>query len=212
MGPVTERILCGGREMTAVVLAGGRSRRMRADKAGLDVGGRTLLGHVLAQVVPLVDETLVSVSDGRTAGTARQDARRTGARIVADDVPDQGPIAGVLAGLKAARNDACLIVACDIPDIDADLARAMAGAACWSEITVPVGPAGLYEPLFAIYRKSVIPGIEALLASGERSLLPLFDRCRTAVVRFEDPARIRNLNTRAEYEDYLNSLGRKRDS
>ena len=209
MGAVTERILCGGREMTAVVLAGGRSRRMRADKAGLDVGGRTLIEHVLAQVEPLVDETLVSVSDGRSAGTARGAARRAGARIVADDIPGQGPIAGVLAGLKAARNDACLVVACDIPDIDADLARAMAGAACWSEITVPVGPAGLYEPLFAIYRKSVITEIEAVLASGERSLLPLFDRCRTAVVRFEDPARIRNLNTRAEYEAYRRSRSGK---
>lgn len=202
MGGVTETITCGGREMTALVLAGGRGRRMGADKAGLDIGGRTLLEHVLVQIEPLFDEILVSISDGRPPGTAGRARRRTDIRLVVDDVPGQGPVGGILAGLKAARNDACLAVACDIPDIDLDLLRLLARTACWSEIAVPVGPAGLYEPLFAVYRKSVIPRIEGLLASGERSLLPLFDRCRTAVVQFEDAGRIRNLNTRADYEAY----------
>lgn len=210
MGRVTETIRCEGREMTAVVLAGGRGRRMRADKARLDVGGRTLLDHVLAQIEPRFDEIIVSVSDGRPPGTAGRAGRRSDVMTVTDGVPGQGPIAGILAGLKAARNDACLVVACDIPDIDLDLVRVLARTACWSEIAVPVGPAGFYEPLFAVYRKSVIPRIEGLLAGGERSLLPLFDRCRTAVVQFEDAARIRNLNTREEYEDYLLSLGRRR--
>lgn len=208
MGTVKKRIRCGGRPMTAVVLAGGRGRRMRADKAGLDVGGRTLLEHVLAQIEPYFDEILVSVSKGRSPELPRPAEGATPIRLVVDDLPGRGPIGGILAGLKAARNDACMVVACDIPDIDIVLLRELARTACWSEITVPVGPSGLYEPLFAVYRKSVVPAIRALLDRGERSLLPLFDRCRTAVIQFEDAGRIRNLNTRAEYEDYMLSLGR----
>lgn len=223
MGAVRERVECGGKPMTAIVLAGGHGRRMKADKAGLDVGGRTLLEHVLAQIAPLVDEVIVALSPGRALpfrprpAAADRDAPGTKGpspdvpfRVVVDEAAGLGPVAGVLAGLKAARNDACLVLACDIPELDTGLLRELARTACWSEITVPVGPAGLYEPLFAVYRKSVIPAIKTLLAEGERSLLPLFDRCRTAVVQFEDPGRICNLNTREDYEAYLRQAGKKR--
>lgn len=222
MGAMSGRITCGGKPMTAIVLAGGRSRRMKADKAGLDVGGRTLLEHVLAQITPLFDEVLVSLSPkqplpvspnaprDRSAGPGTTGPGKESAfRVVRDEVEGLGPLGGLLAGLKAARSDAGLVVACDIPEIDLELVRELARTACWSEITVPVGPSGLHEPLFAVYRKSVIPAIEALLAAGERSLLPLFERCRTAVVQFEEAGRIRNLNTREDYEAYLAALKMK---
>src|SRR5512136_2723980 len=67
MAPMKRGIRCGGRPMTVIVLAGGRGRRMKADKAGLDVGGRTLLEHVLSQVEPLFDEVLISLSPDQTA-------------------------------------------------------------------------------------------------------------------------------------------------
>jgi len=82
----------------------------------------------------------------------------------------------------------------------------LARAAAKAEIAVPVGPSGLYEPLFAVYRRSIIPAIESLLGRGERSLLPLYKSCRTAAVRFDEPGRIRNLNTRGDYEDYLRTF------
>jgi molybdopterin-guanine dinucleotide biosynthesis protein A len=114
--------------------------------------------------------------------------------------------------LKAARTEACAVIACDIPEIDMALLRSLAEAAADAEIAVPLGPSGLYEPLLAVYRKSIVPEVEALLEKGERSLLPLYKTCRTAVVRFDDPGRIRNLNTREDYEDFLRlHLGRTRD-
>ncbi len=117
--------------MTAIVLAGGRGNRMKADKASLDVGGKTLLEHVLGQIEPLFDEILVSVSPGQAEATTRRSGeagrRRLKpapaassadrVRIVEDETPGLGPIGGLLAGLKAARNDACVVVACDIPEI-----------------------------------------------------------------------------------------------
>ncbi len=219
MGTVKKKMRCGGRPMTAIVLAGGRGRRMKADKAGLDVGGQTLLEHVLGQIGPHFDEVLISITPGQTLAPVpgiraltplRPDspscASAPHVRVVEDEEPGLGPLGGLLAGLKAARHDACAVVACDIPDIDKALLRSLAEAAADAEIAVPVGPSGLYEPLFAVYRRSIIPEIESLLGRGERSLLPLYETCRTAVVRFDEPGRIRNLNTREDYEDYLRSL------
>jgi molybdopterin-guanine dinucleotide biosynthesis protein A len=207
MAGVKRKLRCGGKAMTAVVLAGGRGRRMKADKAGLDVGGRTLLEHVLAQVEPYFDEVLISLSPGQAAPPLPAASR---ARVVRDERPGLGPIGGLLACLKAARNDACAVVACDIPEIDVPFLHDLAKGAADADIAVPVGPAGLHEPLFAVYRRSIIPAVEALLENGERSLLPLYAMCRTVQVGFDDPRRIRNLNTRRDYEDFLRTRPEKR--
>jgi molybdopterin-guanine dinucleotide biosynthesis protein A len=218
--------------MTVIVLVGGRGRRMKADKARLSVPGGTLLGRVLGQVAPYFDEVLLSVSPGQeidlgktgigTSGTRRRskpDGRRplprvgkeerTEFRVVEDETRGQGPIAGVLAGLKAAANDACLVVACDIPDIHIPFLRKLARAAREAEIAVPVTESGKHEPLLAVYSRPVIPGIEELLRAGERSLIPLFGRCRTAIVPLGNPDWLRNLNTRRDYEEYLEVLNRR---
>lgn len=205
--------------MTAIVLAGGRSSRMKADKAGLAVGTKTLLEHVLFQLEPIFDEVLVSVSPGQKvergivgrprAGAGKRaagDGQEPGLKVVEDQAPGLGPLGGILAGLRASKNNACAVIACDIPDIDIPLLRSLAGAAGDAEIAVPVDPAGRFEPLFAVYKRSVIPAIEALLRSGERSVLPLYERCRTAIVRLEAGRRLMNLNTRADYGEYLKSL------
>jgi molybdopterin-guanine dinucleotide biosynthesis protein A len=221
MGGMKRRIRCGGKPMTAIVLAGGRGRRMKADKAGLDVGGKPLLEHVLAQVEPYFDEILISLSPGQDlqpflstrashprqlASPSRPSASHI--RVVHDETPGLGPIGGLLAGLKAAKNDACLVVACDIPEVPSPLLRSLGRAARDAEIAVAVDPAGHYEPLFAVYKRPVVGPIEALLARGERSLLPLFRSCRTTDVRMENKLRLRNLNTRADYESYLRSIGK----
>ena len=216
MAHVTRKIHCGGKPMTVVVLAGGRSRRMKADKAMLDVGGRTLLEHVLVQVEPLFDEVLVSRSPGQRlsfkgraaaqkASSVRspRSAGSSAIAVVEDEIPGRGPMAGILAGLRAARNDACMAIACDIPDIDAPFLRRLARAAANSEIVVPVNAAGQFEPLFAVYTRGVIPKIEALLGSGKRSVLPLFQECRTVTVPLGNAFWLLNLNTRADYRDYL---------
>lgn len=218
MGGMTRKIRCGGRPMTAIVLAGGRSRRMKADKAALDVGGRTLLEHVLDQIGPYFDEVIVSVSPGqmlsfpvgigklrRRRSETRSGGLSSAPRFIEDESPGLGPLGGLLSGLRAAAYEACAVIACDIPDVDIAFLRSLARAAENHEIAVLVGPTGLHEPLFAVYRKTIIPEIESLFRTGEHSILPLYRTCQTAVVRFEDPGRIRNLNTRADYEAYLSS-------
>lgn len=195
--------------MTAIVLAGGRGERMKADKAWLMVGDKTLLERVVGQLRPSFDEIFVSVSPGRAADIRRLFGRsrgRASVRMVEDDEPGLGPLGGILAGLRAAANETCAVVACDIPDIPLGLLRRLAQAAGGAEIAVPVGPTGLREPLFAIYRRSLVPAIVSLLAAGERSVLPLLARCRTAFVRMRGKDGLRNLNTREEYLAYIASL------
>jgi molybdopterin-guanine dinucleotide biosynthesis protein A len=229
MVDMKRRIRCGGKPVTVIVLAGGRGRRMNAEKARLPVRGETLLERVIGQVAPHFDEVLVSVSPGQRAsmvracgaraeparerradcrilGRKRNVAKGPGLRFVEDETPGLGPMAGILAGLKAAANEVCAVVACDIPDVHVPLLRKLVRAAAGSEIAVPVTNAGQFEPLFAVYTKAAVPKIEKLLRAGNRSLIPLFGRSRTKSVPLEDAGWLRNLNTRKDYEAYLKSF------
>ena len=231
MTDMKRKIQCGGLPVSVIVLAGGRGRRMKADKVLLSVPGGTLLERVISQVGPYFDEILICVSPGqevklgktkiKKAGPSRQHSiglvrsrlqshgnQGPDLRLVEDEARGQGPMAGILAGLKAAANDVCAVVACDIPDIHIPLLRQLIKAAATAEISVPVTPAGQFEPLFAVYTKAVVSEIEGLLGAGERSLLPLFDRCHTAFLRLQDTNWLRNLNTPKDYEEFLASLRR----
>ena len=186
----------GQKGVSLIVLAGGKSRRMRADKANLPIPGGTFIGRALLQVEGMFDEVLISVSRGQAVDAP-------GCRIVEDAAPGQGPLAGILAGLKAAKNDVCAVLACDIPDIDVDFLKGLIAKAHDFDIAVPVSSGGFFEPLFAVYRRSVIPAIEALVQEGDFSILTLFDRCRTRKVKLNDSGWLRNLNTPGDYKKYL---------
>jgi molybdopterin-guanine dinucleotide biosynthesis protein A len=193
------KLSCAGRPVSLIVLAGGESRRMGTDKAGLPLPGGTLIGHVLSQVEDMFDEVLISVSKGQAVDAP-------GCRVVEDGAPGQGPLAGILAGLKAAKHDVCAVLACDIPDMDIDFLKGLLSKAHGFDIVVPISPDGLFEPLFAVYRRSVIPEIESMVWAREYSILRLFERCRTRKVMLKDSGWLRNLNTPEDFRKYLREL------
>ena len=95
----------GDRATLGVVLAGGLARRMGGgDKAGIRVGGATILDRVLARLEPQCRGLIINANGDPTRFAA------TGLAVVADGVRDYpGPLAGILAGLDRA--------ACNAPDI-----------------------------------------------------------------------------------------------
>ena len=97
-------------------------------------------------------------------------------------------------------------MACDVPRLDFGfVSRHARRGRRFRHRGSADGPKGL-EPLLAVYNKTAIPHIERLLASSERQVLALFDRCRTRVVDIGRPAWLLNLNTPADYRKYLRSL------
>jgi molybdopterin-guanine dinucleotide biosynthesis protein A len=172
---------------------------MRRDKALLPAPVRPLIERILAQVEGRFDEVLISVSGPRALPGLPY-------RRVADEVPGRGPIEGVRRGLRAARNDAVAVIACDIPDIDGKFLARLVRAADGCDIAVPLTAAGDFEPLFAVYRKSALTSVERLAASGENSLIPLYSMCRTRKVLLRKPSWLRNLNTPEDYARYLRTL------
>ncbi len=89
-----------------------------------------------------------------------------GAQVVADEAVDRGPLMGIVSALKASPDELNFVMACDTPQVDIDLVRALVRQARAGDAVVPRTAPGRPEPLFAVYNKSVLPVFEHLLSSG----------------------------------------------
>lgn len=176
---------------TAILLAGGDSTRMGRDKTMLPIDGQPMIKHIYEQLQPHFSQTIVSSSNASLHDFL-------GATVVADDVAGRGPLAGIASALKASASNVNFVMACDMPEIDAGLIRAMLRQVGDYDAVVPkVGPQ-MYEPLFAVYKKSALPAIEQVLQSGSNRVIDCFDRCRVKYIDL--PGRqFSNINTKAEY-------------
>jgi len=181
-------------EASAAVLAGGQSRQMGRDKSLLPIGGRTLLEHILEQVRPLVDETVIGANDAGKYGFA-------GSPVVPDEQPGQGPLMGILSVVRAAQHERVLVTACDIPDLSGSFLRMMLRKAHRADIVMPRDSRGRHEPLPAVYTRRSLPAVRAVLARGGRRIVDILDEpdLRVEFVRFPRGAWHRNLNTPDDY-------------
>jgi FdhD protein len=192
---VAERKIKG---VTGVILAGGKSSRMGSNKALLPYKGGRFIEAIHRQLSEIFEEVLLVTNNP-------EQYEFLPCRKVADLFPGAGALAGIHAGLYHSANPAIFAVACDMPYLNNELVRHLAGRADADSVLIPEGPAGL-EPLHAVYGKGCLAAIEETLTHGEKRILSFFDRVNTIKINTEqiagfDPsfASFSNINTPEEY-------------
>ena len=185
-------------DASAVLLAGGQSRRMGQPKVWLKFDGRPLLVH-------LVERLRTRFPDVVVVAAPRQALPETAARVVWDELPGEGPLAGLAVGLRESRQPLVFVSSCDAPFLNMDVAEYLLNVAACYDIVVPEVD-GRRHPLHAVYRTTLLPAVEELLAAGVRRPMALFERARTAFVsgselRTLDPdgRTFLNMNTPEDY-------------
>lgn len=158
----------GQYDATALILAGGKSSRFGSDKARLRLHDRDIM-EILAEECAKVCREVLVITD---SGSKFPPRRRNLFREVADNYPGSGPMGGLQAGLTAAKHDVCLLMACDMPFLTAPLMRLFLDCAEDRELVLPQDGEDI-EPMFGVYKKSLLPAVERLLAANRRSLLNL---------------------------------------
>ncbi len=157
------------KDVCAVILAGGKSSRMGRDKASLMLGQETFLQRIAAELDACgFGEKYVSLGSG-TAEKA--DIRIPGGwSVIRDRYRDCGPLGGIHAALSACRAEWALFVSCDTPLYRREFAEFMISKITGMQLLVPVTPDGRWHMTCALWRKSLLPEVEAQLKSGDRRL------------------------------------------
>lgn len=173
------------RPASAVVVAGGRSRRFGTrDKALARVAGRPMLARVCDALAPAVDELVVNCRADQAA-TVRDHLRSRSlpTTVAVDPVPDRGPLAGLHTGLAAASGPHAVVASCDLPRLAQSVPRALLATCAATDAPAVPRVDGHRQPLCAAYPvERTREACAAALAADERSVHALLDRLDPAVV------------------------------
>jgi molybdopterin-guanine dinucleotide biosynthesis protein A len=132
---------------SAVILAGGKSSRMGRDKGRLEVGGQSLLARQI-QIV-----RSAGASDVFISGRADNDYADFNCPVLLDRFPNSGPLGGIQAALEATNKPLLLVLAVDMPLMNASVLRLLLEHCSECCGAVPRVNA-VIEPLSAFYPKA----------------------------------------------------------
>jgi molybdenum cofactor guanylyltransferase len=187
-----------------LVLAGGRSSRMQRDKATLEYRpGETQIDAAMSLLAGRVTRAFLSV---------RPDQRGDPARAKYPQIVDRGGVEGPIAGISAAFAEhpgaAWLVLACDLPFLDAGTLDALlAGRAVEADATAfRSSHDGLPEPLCAVYEPRAAERIAAHIGGGRNCPRKFLINAHTRLLEQPDPRALDNVNTVAEYADAMSAI------
>ena len=151
-----------------IILAGGKSTRMGTSKALLPFGAETMLQRVVRLLSGVVSPIVVVAATGQELPSLPPDVI-----VTRDEQESRGPLEGLRAGLKALPEDvaAAYVTSCDVPLLETGFVQQIIGYAQGHDIAV-MEIDGFPHPLSAVYRRSTLPHVEALLAQDR--LRPVF--------------------------------------
>ncbi|MES9840014.1 MAG: molybdenum cofactor guanylyltransferase MobA [Candidatus Thiodiazotropha endolucinida] len=189
--------------VTAVILAGGRGRRMGGEDKGLiELNGRPLVQHVISTIQPQVATILINANRNQERYAA------FGYPVIADSLLDyQGPLAGFIAALQAVETEDMLTLPCDGPLVPPDLVARLYEARQSAGADIAVAHDGdRLQPVYALIPKRLADSLQRYLDRGDRKIDLWYEEHRVAHADFSDiPRTFINVNTLQERDNLQGS-------
>ncbi|MGI6704183.1 MAG: molybdenum cofactor guanylyltransferase [Clostridia bacterium] len=161
---------------TAIILAGGKSKRMGFDKALMEICGQPIVGLIIKQLRKVFDDIIVVTNN--PDGFSGLDAR-----ITSDILRDSGPLGGIHAGLMHSKSQYAFLTACDMPIVSPEYAKYMTEIAQEELPHAVISEKGSWiEPFHALYSRELTEDIER---SVKRGIYKIFD-----VLKYKNVIRI----------------------
>lgn len=145
------------------VLTGGKSSRMKRDKAFLEFGGKTLLENAVVALKPNCSQTKIVLNKSQTHFIERLPEDIF---YIFDIYENRGAPGGIHAALQNCETEFAIILAVDLPFVRSETIKILAEIALSENLAavVPRQNDGKVQPLCAVYRvKDCLPEIEEIL-------------------------------------------------
>jgi molybdenum cofactor guanylyltransferase len=148
------------KNITGIILAGGKNSRMGKPKAFLEINGFRVIDNILNIYRQIFSEIIIVTNDPLPY------LEFSDAVIVTDIYKEKGALGGIYTGLFYASHDYSFVAACDMPFLNKDFIVYMAAYIAKHDIVVPQLADG-YQPLHAFYSRIFLPSIKKLLTSDK---------------------------------------------
>ncbi|MEX1247734.1 MAG: molybdenum cofactor guanylyltransferase, partial [Anaerolineales bacterium] len=160
--------------LSIAITAGGKSARMGMDKGLIPFMGKPLVMYIIDQVSELSDDVFIISNDPNYPSVKY--------RVLPDIFPGIGALGGIHSSLAYARQDLCLVLACDMPFIHIGLIEYLLEQTKEVDAIVPELAPEQLEPFRGIYRKTCMSAIEQCIQIGERRATSFLSQVTTKLV------------------------------
>lgn len=177
-------------QITGIILAGGKSKRMGTDKGLLPYKGKLLISYSIDLLSQFCSPILIS--------TNSSDYDSLGYQTVNDIHKNKGPISGLYSCLLQSKSKINICLPCDTPDLSPNIIERLIEESDGNTCIVPFTNAP--EPLISLYPSSIIETLGKMLEQGVYKMTEIYTRFPTKFIQFNDDLSImnndfRNVNT-----------------
>lgn len=169
-------------KVEAVILAGGKSSRMRTDKGLLELGGKCMIEYQL--------DTLSELKIPISISTSNKAYIQFGVPVITDQYQDIGPLGGIHAVLKRGKVEHLIVLSVDAPMVSNSIVKKLVEE-CESEHIVYSKCGDKEFPLIGVYHQEILSDLEAFIETGGRSVFGFLKEQKPKIVEF--PIEMRNL-------------------
>ena len=193
--------------LNGLVLAGGKSLRMGQDKGAIKWHTKEQRYHMADLLATLCNEVFISCRPEQ-----QRDIDQS-YQTLPDTYTGKGPYGAILSALEKYPDNAWLVIACDLPLMDAaTLGQLIQSRDINSIATTFQSPFdGLPEPLVTIWEPKSLPVLLSFLAEGyscPRKVL-IRNSGQVKIIKPNDPDALLNANTPEEAQRAKDIIGRK---
>lgn len=192
-------MLASKSQVSCVILAGGKNKRIGQEKAFLKIGKKTIIEQQKDTLSKIFEEIIIVTNTLNSFKNIK-------AKVVKDIVPASGPLGGLYSGLAVSSNIHSFLIGCDMPFINLKLIKFMIKQIGENDIVVPVSSKGI-ETLFAIYSINCLETIKQQIELRNLRLSDILNFHKVRYISQEEVEKIDregfsffNVNTPADYE------------
>lgn len=145
------------KDITGIILSGGKSSRMGENKSFLKIGNMTVIERTVNLMRSLFDRVIIISNEPELYFNLNVE-------IFTDIYKDVGPLAGIHSGLKHSFTENIFVISCDIPLMNSDMIKSIIEYPGDSFIKVPLAD-GYIQFLCGIYPKKSLQVIEEIITN-----------------------------------------------
>lgn len=188
-------------EVTPLILAGGKSKRMGTNKSFVLFAGKPMIEVMIERIRGVFSLPPILITNSPELYSY------LGLEMVEDIVKERGPLGGIHAGLKNSTTQFNFIFGCDMPFLNLDLINYMTERVGEDTDIVIPRYGNCVEPLYAIYSRACLRAIETQINLGSLRIQSFFSQVKISyidqseIVRFDPELTcFSNINTKEDLE------------